>query len=81
MVWTISLLVFLAQLMCCIWLKGKYKKYTPTLIIAGLMSVVVLHGSLDVINAVALVALTRMILMGGLAIGLYHLVLWAKKRK
>jgi len=81
MVWTISLLVFLAQLMCCIWLKGKYKKYTPTLIIAGLMSVVVLHGSLDVINAVALVALTRMILMGGLAIGLYHLVVWAKKRK
>lgn len=81
MVWTISLLVFLAQLMCCIWLDGKYKKYTPTLIIAGMMSIVVLHGSLDVINAVALVALTRMILMGGLAIGLYHLVVWAKKKK
>lgn len=79
MIWTISLLVFISQLICCIWVKGKYKKYMPTLIVAALMSVVVLHGSLDVINAAALVALTQMILMGGLAIGVYHLVLWAKK--
>lgn len=79
MVWTISLLVFIAQLICCVWAKGKYMKYLPTLIAVGLMSVVVLQGTLDVINVVALVALTRIILMGGLAIGLYHLVLWAKK--
>lgn len=81
MIWTIPLLVFISQLMCCIWMKGKYTKYMPTLIMAGIMSVIVLQGTLDAINVVALVALTRMILMGGLAIGIYHLALWIKTGK
>lgn len=78
MVWTIALIVFLTQLICCIWVKGKYKKYWPTLVVAGFMSVTVLNGTLGVIDAVMLVAETKVILMGGLAIGLYHLVLWTK---
>lgn len=80
MIWTIALIVFIAQLICCIWVDGKIKKYTPTLIVAGIMSVTVLNGTLGVIDAVALVAETKVILMGLLAIGLYHLVLWAKKK-
>ena len=80
MVWTIALIVFVAQLICCIWVKGKVKKYIPTLIVAAIMSVTVLNGTLGVIDAVALVAETKVILMGGLAIGLYHLVVWAKSK-
>lgn len=80
MVWTIALIVFVAQVICCIWVEGKYKKYLPTLIVAALMSVTVLNGTLGVIDAVMLVAETKVILMGLLAIGLYHLILWAKKR-
>lgn len=79
MVWTIALIVFIAQLICCIWVKGKYMKYLPTLLVAGIMSVTVLNGTLGVLDVLALVAQTKVILMGGLAIGIYHLVLWIKK--
>ncbi len=72
MVWTVALVVFITQLLCCIYVDGKYKKYLPTLIVAAIMSFVVVDGSLGVIDAVALVALTKVILMGGLAIAIYH---------
>ena len=78
MIWSIALIVFITQLVCCIFVKGKYKKYTPTLIVAGIMSVTVLNGTLGVIDAVALVAETKVILMGGLAIGIYHLANWIR---
>ena len=80
MIWTVALIVFIAQIICCIFVKGKYKKYLPTLIVAGVMSVTVLNGTLGVIDALALVAETKVILMGLLAIGMYHLVLWIKNR-
>ncbi len=80
MIWTVALIVFIAQIICCIFVDGKYKKYLPTLIVAGIMSVTVFNGTLGVIDAVALVAETKVILMGLLAIGMYHLVLWMKKR-
>ena len=79
MVWTIALCVFIAQLLCCILVDGKVKKYLPTLIVAALMSVTVLNGTLGVLDAVALVVETKIILMGGLAIGIYHLARWIKK--
>ena len=27
MIWTVALIVFITQLVCCIFVKGKYKKY------------------------------------------------------
>ena len=78
MIWSVALIVFITQLVCCIFVKGKYKKYTPTLIVAGIMSVTVLNGTLGVIDAVALVAETKVILMGGLAIGISHLAKWIR---
>lgn len=80
MIWTIALIVFIAQILCCIFVDGKYKKYLPTLIVAGFISVTVLNGTLGVIDAIALVAEVKVILMGLLAIGMYHLVLWVKNR-
>ena len=59
MIWSVALIVFITQLVCCIFVKGKFKKYTPTLIVAGIMSVTVLNGTLGVIDAVALVAETK----------------------
>lgn len=79
MVWTIALIVFVAQLICCIWVEGKYKKYLPTLLVAAFMSVTVLNGTLGVLDVLMLVAETKVILMGILAIVIYHLVLWARK--
>ena len=81
MVWTIAMLVFLAQIICCIFVKGKIMKYLPSLIVAAFMSVTVLNGTLGVIDALMLVAETKVILMGLLAIGLYHLALWIRERK
>ena len=80
MIWTIALIVFIAQILCCIFVDGKYKKYLPTLIVAGFISVTVLNGTLGVIDAIALVAEVKVIMMGLLAIGMYHLVLWLKNR-
>lgn len=80
MVWTIALVVFITQLVCCIFVEGKFKKYMPTLIVAAVMSVVVFNGTLGIIDAAALVALTKIILMGGLAIGLYYLAQRVRKR-
>lgn len=81
MVWTIALLVFIAQLICCIFVDHKIMKYLPTLLVAAVMSFTVLDGTLGVIDAVLLVAETKVILMAGLALAIYHLVLWTKKKK
>lgn len=81
MVWTIALMVFLAQLICCVYVKRKVLKYLPTLLVAAVMSFTVLDGTLGAIDAVMLVAETKVILMGGLALAIYHLALWIKNRK
>lgn len=81
MTWTIALIVFIAQLLCCVFLDGKYRKYLPTLIVAGVMSVTVLHGNLTVMDLALLAAQTLSIIMGGLAIALYHVALAIKNRK
>lgn len=79
MVWTIASVVFIAQLLCCVYASNKIKKYLPTLLVAAFMSITVLNGTLGVIDALLLVAETKVILAGLMAIGIYHLVLWIKK--
>ena len=80
MIWTVALLVFIAQLLCCLLLEGRVKKYLPTLIVAAVMVITILGGSLGIISAVLLVAETAALAMGGLAIGIYQLAMW-KRRK
>ena len=80
MVWTIALIVFVAQLICCIWVEGKYKKYLPTLLVAAFMSVTVLNGTLGVLDVLMLVAETKVILMGILIIDLVESMLFAMQR-
>lgn len=80
MIWTVALLVFIAQLLCCLLLEGRVKKYLPTLIVAAVMAITILGGSLNIISTVLLVAETAALAMGGLAIGIYQLAMW-KRRK
>ena len=80
MIWTVALLVFIAQLLCCLLLEGRVKKYLPTLIVAAVMALTILGGSLGIISTVLLVAETAAVAMGGLAIGIYQLAMW-KRRK
>ena len=80
MIWTVALLVFIAQLLCCLLLEGRVKKYLPTLIVAAVMVITILGGSLNIISAVLLVIEGAALAMGGLAIGIYQLAMW-KRRK
>lgn len=80
MIWTVALLVFIAQLLCCLLLEGRVKKYLPTLIVAAVMAITILGGSLGIISAVLLVIEGAALAMGGLAIGIYQLAMW-KRRK
>lgn len=80
MIWTVALLVFIAQLLCCLLLEGRVKKYLPTLIVAAVMAITILGGSLNIISTVLLVIEGAALTMGGLAIGIYQLAMW-KRRK
>lgn len=80
MIWTVALLVFIAQLLCCLLLEGRVKKYLPTLIAAAVMVITILGGSLGIIRAVLLMIEGAALAMGGLAIGIYQLAMW-KRRK
>ena len=80
MIWTVALLVFIAQLLCCLLLEGRVKKYLPTLIVAAVMAITILGGSLTIISTVLLVIEGAALAMGGLAIGIYQLAMW-KRRK
>lgn len=76
--WTAAMLVFIAQLLCCILVDGRGKKYLPTGIVAVLMVFTVLGGSFGIISAVFLVFEAKLLLMGGLAIGIYQLANWIR---
>lgn len=80
MIWTVALLVFIAQLLCCLLLEGRVKKYLPTLIAAAVMALTILGGSMNIISTVLLVIEGAALAMGGLAIGIYQLAMW-KRRK
>lgn len=87
MVTTLSLIVFIAQLLCCIFVRHKVLKYLPSLLTAAAITLTVIGGTtgdvkaVDVINAVALVEETKVMVMCGLAVGIYQLALWIRNRK
>ena len=87
MVTTLSLFVFIAQLLCCIFVRHRVLKYLPTLLTAVAITMTVIGGTtgdvkaVDVINAAALVEETKVMVMCGLAVGIYQLALWIRNRK
>ena len=73
MIWTAALVVFIAQILCCIYVGNRFLKYLPTLIVAGFMAAAAIGGGWSAGLFVLLVG-GASLLMGLLAIGLYHLV-------
>ena len=73
---TIGVVVFLVQLICCVYLNG-IKKYWPTLAVAALMALSALLGG--ILGFALLAAEAVWLGFGGLAIVLYRIVLWTKK--
>lgn len=64
---TLAVIVFVTQFICCIAVKHQVKKYLPTLIVAGMMSLMVFTATLGELDPRGLVTLTVMILAGGFA--------------
>lgn len=72
--------VFAAQFICCMAVKHKVLKYLPTLISAGLMSVMVMTATLEAPDPRGFVTLTVMILAGALAAMLHLSITLIYKR-
>ena len=75
-----AVLVFLAQLMCCVLIRHKWMKYLPTLLCMAGISVTVLNASMGEMNPQLLVEQTKLTLMGAFAAVLYHAVMIIWKR-
>lgn len=60
-------IVFVAQLICCTAIKHKVWKYAPTLILAGMMSLMVFNATLSEPDPQGIALLTVLILAGGFA--------------
>lgn len=60
-------IVFFAQFICCAVVKHKVRKYLPTLIVAGLMSVMVCTATLGEPDLEGFATMTVMILAGAFA--------------
>lgn len=72
MIWTAALVVFIAQILCCIYVRNRFLKYLPTLSVAGFMAAAAIGGGWSAGLFVLLVG-GASLLLGLLAIGLYHL--------
>lgn len=78
---TVSVLMFLAQLLCCVLVKHKIWRYTPTLIAAFFLSATVLNANLmDTLDPERLVSQTRVVLFCCFAVALYHAIMIIWKR-
>ena len=77
---TISVLMFIAQLLCCVLIKHKVWKYLPTLITAFFITVTVLNANLGEMDPVRLVAQTKVALTCCFAVVLYHSIMAIWKR-
>lgn len=72
MVTMLAGVVFIAQLICCICFHDRVKKYLPTLIAAGFITVTMLSANLGELDPKRLVGQTVVSLTGLSAIILYH---------
>ena len=72
MVWMFSGIVFIAQIICCMCFKDKFKRYLPTLIALFFISTTVLRANLGELEPQRLADQTVVSLVGIAAILLYH---------
>lgn len=79
---TASVLMFVAQLICCVLIRHKILKYLPTLIAAGFISLTVLTASMGEMNPEKLVSQTKLILFGAFAAAVYHsmMIIWNRMK-
>ena len=72
MVWMFSGIVFIAQLICCMVFKDKFKRYLPTLIALFFLSTTVLQANMGELDPQRMANQTVVCLVGVAAILLYH---------
>ncbi len=72
MVWMFSGIVFIAQLVCCMIFKDKFKRYLPTLIALFFISTTVLRANMGDLDPKRMADQTVVCLVGVAAILLYH---------
>ena len=72
MVWMFSGIVFIAQLICCMCFKDKFKRYLPTLIALFFISTTVLQANLGELDPQRMVDQTVVCLVGIATALLYH---------
>ena len=72
MVGMFSGIVFVAQVICCICFKDKFKKYLPTIIALVFISTTVLRANLGELDPQRMVNQTVVCLVGVATILLYH---------
>ena len=72
MVWMFSGIVFIAQLVCCMIFKDKFKRYLPTLIALFFISTTVLRANMGDLDPKRMADQTVVCLVGIAAIVLYH---------
>ena len=79
---TVAVLMFVAQLICCVVIRHKILKYLPTLIAAGFISLTVLNATMGELDPRRLVAQTKTTLFCGLAVVMYHsiMIIWNRMK-
>lgn len=79
---TIAVLMFIAQLLCCVFIKHKIWRYLPTLISAFFISVTVLNANLGEMDPERLVSQTRVTLVCAFAAVLHHavMIIWNRMK-
>lgn len=80
---TVSVLMFVAQLLCCVLVRHKLWRYTPTMLAVFFLSATVLNANLtDALDPQRLVSQTRVLLFCGLAVAMYHAIriIWKRMR-
>ena len=75
MVWMYSGIVFIAQLVCCMVFKDKFKRYLPTLIALAFISATVLSANLGQLDPQRMADQTIVCLVGFAAVLLYHCIM------
>ncbi len=74
MFWTPALILFIAQILCCNYVRNKFLKYLPTVIPAVLVLVPVFSGGWSVASVLWMAMFGSVLLAGVFAIVLYWLV-------
>lgn len=81
----LAAVVFIAQMICCMTVKHKLWKFAPTLLVAALMSVTVLRGSLGELTEHDLMGLSieTMLLFAGAFAAVLHQaikIIWGRMK-